>query len=115
MNNIMKVDRKANDIDRVICITIKENIEAYEKITNYKVENLKIKLEVTFDGVYQDEKVTSRLSYLLCNLPTNELLEFYSGLESDLDIQYIDEKVTDFENNIDFYYIENTAYVYINI
>ena len=113
MNGIMKADVRANEIDRNICYQIKENIEAYEQNSNYKVEKLKIKVEVSFEGISKEyEKAKTTQSYIISSLPIGNLLEFYSGLK--LDTQYIPEKVKDFKENIDFYYVENTAYLYMN-
>ena len=115
MNSMMKADTTMNDFVMSICYIINVNIKSYEQSSNYKVENLKIKVEVSLEGVYKEyENVTSQQqSYILLSLPIDSLLGFYCGL--DLDIEYITEKVKDFKNNIDFYYIENTAYLYLNI
>lgn len=113
MNGIMKADTVANEIDRSICYQIKENIEAYERSSNLKVEKMKIKVEVSFEGISKEyEKAKSTQSYIMSSLPIGKLLEFYCGLK--LDIEYIPEKVKDFKENIDFHYVENTAYLYMN-
>ena len=115
MNDIMKTDVEANKIDKEICYKIKENIESYEQNSNYKVEKLMIRMEISFEGLTKEKKyqnAKSTQSYMISSLPIGKLLEFYSGLK--LDTQYIPEKVKDFKENIDFYYDKNTAYLYMN-
>ena len=113
MNNVMKDDTETNDIDRNICFMIKENIELYEKNNNCKIEKLKIKVDVTTEGLVKDYKeFNKKRSYILSNLPIGNLLDFYCGMK--LDIQYIPEKVIDFKENIDFYYDKDIAYMYMN-
>ena len=111
----MKTDVEANKIDKEICYKIKENIESYEQNSNYKVEKLMIRMEISFEGLTKEKKyqnAKSTQSYMISSLPIGKLLEFYSGLK--LDTQYIPEKVKDFKENIDFYYDKNTAYLYMN-
>lgn len=60
MNNVMKEERARNDMDRSICYMIKENIEQYEKINNCKVDKLKIKVDVTFEGLSKDNEKFSK-------------------------------------------------------
>ena len=92
---------------------IKENIELYEKNNNCKIEKLKIKVDVTTEGLVKDYKeFNKKRSYILSNLPIGNLLDFYCGMK--LDIQYIPEKVIDFKENIDFYYDKDIAYMYMN-
>lgn len=112
MNNRMKEDKAVNDFDRNICYTIKENIQSYEKKSNYKIEKLKVSLEVTF--LYKEsENVALQQSDILISVPIGTLLKFYCGL--DLDIEYISKNLKEFEKNMEFYYVENIAYLYINI
>lgn len=114
MNNVMKEERAKNDMDRSICYMIKENIEQYEKINNCKVDKLKIKVDVTFEGLSKDnEKFSKERSYIMSGMSIGKLLEFYCGMK--MVIQYIPEKVINFKKNIDFYYEEDIAYVYMNI
>ena len=115
MNDIMKTDVEANKIDKEICYKIKENIESYEQNSNYKVEKLMIRMEVSFEGLTKEKKyqnAKSTQSYMISSLPIGKLLEFYCNLQ--LETQYISEKVKDFKENIDFYYDKNTAYLYMN-
>ena len=115
MNDIMKTDVEANKIDKEICYKIKENIESYEQNSNYKVEKLMIRMEVSFEGLTKEKKyqnAKSTQSYMISSLPIGKLLEFYCNLQ--LETQYISEKVKDFKENIDFYYDKNTAYIYMN-
>lgn len=114
MNKLMLQYKNANDIDRELCNKIKQNIETYEKSNNIEVKKAKIKLEVTLQGLYQkygNAKIEK--SYILCALPIDNILKLYSNM--DLNIEYIQDKVYDFKEDLDFYYVGDTVYIYMNI
>ena len=114
MHSIMQQSKLTNDIDKNICETIKENIENYESNTDYKVERLKVRVECSGEGIskrYENTRI--KQSYILLSLPIEPFLEFYTGLHIE-NHQYISENVIEFNKDLDFYYVENTCYLYMN-
>lgn len=113
MHSIMRQSRLINDIDKNICETIKENIENYENNTGDKVERLKVRVEYSGEGIskkYENTRINQ--GYILLSLPIEQFIEFYTGLH--LESQYMTEKIIEFNKNFDFYYVENTCYLYMN-
>ena len=114
MYNAMKECKLSNYIDKSICYEIKENINKYEQETQNKVELLKIKLQISGEGLSKKYKnIKFRQSYILASLSIKSFLELYCGIS--IDTQYITEKIIDFENDLDFYFVDNVCYIYMNL
>ena len=115
MYNAMKECKLSNNIDKSICYEIKENINKYEQETQNKVELLKIKLELSGEGLSKKYKnIRFKQSYIFTKFtPIRPFLKFYCGLS--IDTQYITEKIIDFEKDLDFYFVDNVCYIYMNL
>lgn len=114
MYNAMKECKLSNDIDKSICYEIKENINKYEHETKNSVELLKIRIEVSGEGLSKEYKnIRFKTSYILKSLPIRPILDFYCGLN--IDTKYVTENVIDFEKDLDFYFVDNVCYVYMNL
>lgn len=112
MYRVVCINKEGNNVDKEICYQVKNEVDEYEKNTGKKIEKIKIYLEYKENGGLSEKYKNIKLakSCILIGLPMTNLLHYYCDMNCN--IGYTQEKVVDFEKDLDFYFNENILYVY---
>ena len=116
MYKVVCINKEGNNVDKEICFEVKNKVYEYEKNTGKKIEKIKIYLEYKENGGLSEKYKNVKLakSCILIGLPMTNLLDYYCDINQDK-VEYTQEKIVDFENDLDFYFDENILYVYTAI